>query len=150
MILKVNSRRRRGTTLVECAIIFPLVFLLILGVFIGAMGIFHYLEVASLAREGARYASVRGAEYERRTGNTAATAEDVHNNAIVPRAVTLNPDQLESTVTWDQSNEPYTVTNYSRPRGNTVTVTVTYQWMPDMYVIGPITLSSSSTQPVSY
>ena len=64
---------RRGVTLVECAIIYPLTLLLVLAIIIGGLGMFRYQEVASLAREGARYASVRGAKYAQTVaGATAA------------------------------------------------------------------------------
>jgi Flp pilus assembly protein TadG len=124
---------------VECAVVYPLVFLLLFGLVVGALGVFRYQEVASLAREGARYASVRGREYELRTGRPAATADDVFNNAISPRAVILTPSQLSSSVTWNPDNQ----------RGSTVTVTVTYQWVPEAY-LGGLTLSSTSTTPISY
>jgi hypothetical protein len=34
--------------------------------------------------------------------------------------------------------------------GNTVTVTVTYQWFPELYLVGPIVLTNSSTVPMAY
>ena len=35
------------------------------------------------------------------------------------------------------------VTNY-------VSVTVTYTWLPELFLVGPITLSSTSTLPMAY
>ena len=134
-----SPRRRRGTHALECAVVFPVIFLLLFGLLIGALGVFRYQEVASLAREGARYASVRGQEYQQVTGRPAATAADVYNNAIAPRAVILTPSQLNSSVTWNPDNR----------QGSTVTVTVTYQWVPEAY-LGGMTLSSTSTTPISY
>ena len=137
--MRCHQPRRRGTHAVECAIIFPLLFLLVLGLFVGGTGVFRYQEVASLAREGARYASVRGYKYQQVTGKPAATADDVFNNAISPRAVILDPSQLSYNVTWNPDNK----------QGSTVTVQVTYQWVPEAY-LGGITLGSTSTMPVSY
>ena len=134
-----SHRRRRGTHVLECAVVFPVIFLLLFGLIIGALGVFRYQEVASLAREGARYASVRGQRYQMMTGRPAATAADVFNNAIAPRAVILTPSQLSSSVTWNPDNR----------QGSTVTVTVTYQWVPEAY-LGGLTLSSTSTTPISY
>jgi Flp pilus assembly protein TadG len=134
-----NPRRRRGTHLMECAVVFPVTFLLLLGLIIGALGVFRYQEVASLAREGARYASVRGYEYQLVTSKPAATPDDVYNNVISPRAVILDPSRLSSTVTWNPDNK----------QGSTVTVTVTYQWVPEAF-LGGLTLSSTSTTPISY
>src|SRR5690242_7448477 len=97
----VPSPRRRGTHAIECAVVFPLIFMLLLGLIVGSLGVFRYQEVASLAREGARWASVRGSEYQQMTGKPAATAADVFNNAISPRAVILDPSRLNYTVTWN-------------------------------------------------
>ena len=33
---------------------------------------------------------------------------------------------------------------------NTVSVTVSYQWMPELYLVGPITLQSTAVMPMSY
>lgn len=56
-----SSRPSRGTNAVEAAIALPVAFLLILGTCVIGLGVFRYQQVASLAREGARYASVHGA-----------------------------------------------------------------------------------------
>jgi Flp pilus assembly protein TadG len=134
-----NQPRRRGTHVVECAVVFPALFLLLLGLLIGGLGVFRYQEVASLAREGARYASVRGYKYQQVTGRAAATATDVYSNAIAPRAVILDPANLSYNVAWNPDNK----------QGSTVTVQVSYQWVPEAY-LGGITLSSTSTMPMSY
>jgi Flp pilus assembly protein TadG len=149
---RVPPPRRKAAVAVEAALVFPIVILLLLGLVVGGMGIFRYQEVAWLAREGARYASVRGTDYQRDVaGATAATAEDVANNAILPNIVCLDKSQLSTTVTWDQTNAPYSVTtDFAKPRGNTVSVSVTYTWLPELWLLGPITLSSTSTLPMAY
>ena len=49
-------------------------------------------------------------------------------------------------MTWDKSNMPLQVIDdVQTPIGNTVTVTVSYKWFPQMYLIGPVNLSRSST-----
>src|SRR5205807_1052801 len=117
-----------------------------------AMGIFRYQEVANLAREGARYASVHGYQYAyENTGKTAATPTDIYNNAILPQAVCLDSDKLTYSVTWNQSNAPFRMSaDYEHPIANTVTVTVTYKWIPEWFLVGPIMLSSSSTMTMAY
>jgi Flp pilus assembly protein TadG len=130
---------RPGTHAVEAALIFPVFFLLVIGLIVFALGVFRYQELASLAREGARYASVRGATYELYTGNTAATPADVYNNAILPSAIMLDPDQLGYSVTWNPDNQ----------QGSMVTVTVTYHWVPEAF-FGGIDMSSTSSMAVSY
>jgi Flp pilus assembly protein TadG len=144
-------QRRRGTTTIEFGIICPIVFFIVFAIIVGGLGVFRYQEVAALAREGARWASVHGGQYAEETNQPAATPADVYTNAIAPGAVGLNPSQLSYSVTWNQNNMPLWVDNdVQKPMGNTVTVTVTYQWIPEMYVVGPLTLTSTSTAQMVY
>ncbi|MBI1916028.1 MAG: pilus assembly protein [Planctomycetes bacterium] len=151
-MLGVPASGRRGAVSVEAAVVFPVAILLLLGLVVGGMGIFRYQQVAWLAREGARYASVRGAQYQQEVaGAKAATTTDVYNNAILPNATAMDPTSLSSSVTWNKNNAPYSVSSsFEKPVGNTVSVTVTYTWIPEIFFIGPITLSSTSTLPMSY
>ena len=131
--------RRSGAAMVEFAFVAPVFLLFLIGLIIAGLGVFRYQQVASLAREAARYASVRGTKYQAVTGQPAATAQDIYNNVILPGSVALDPAQLGYSVTWNTDNRP----------GNTVTVQVTYQWIPEAF-LGGITLGSSSTVTVSY
>jgi len=151
MIHHRKQRQRRGTTAVEFAIAAPIVFFLLLATMVGGMGVFRYHQVAALAREGSRWACVHGGQYEKETGNPAATPEDVFNTAILPAATMLKPECLTYEVTWDQSNMPLQVIDdVQEPFGNTVSVTVSYQWFPEMYLIGPFNLTSTSTAQMMY
>jgi Flp pilus assembly protein TadG len=149
-----SNCRRLGTTTVEAAIVLPTVFLFIIGMCVIGLGIYRYQQVASLAREGARYASVHGTQYAFNTGNSAATATDIYNNAIQPMAIGLNTGSLSYSVTWNTSNSPTSYSSTSTPPGapvnNSVSVTVTYSWTPELYVTGPINLTSTSVMPMSY
>ena len=143
--------RRDGTTTVEFGITCPIVFFLIFAIIVGGLGVFRYQEVGAVAREAARWASVHGGQYAEDTGQPAATASDIYTNAIVPGAFGLDLSQLTYSVTWNHDNMPLWVgENAEAPVGNTVTVTVTYQWMPEMYLVGPITLTSTSTAQMIY
>jgi Flp pilus assembly protein TadG len=138
--------------MVESAIIYPLTLLLILGLVVGAAGIFRYQQMAHLAREGARYAIVHGTQWAKDTGNTAAAPADIYNNAILPNAVGLDTTQLSYTVTWNTSNAPYNTTIVNGQivaTGNTVSVTVSYQWIPEAF-LGGLTLGSTSVMPMAY
>ena len=151
MAHRLARPRRRGFAAAESVVVLPTLIFLILATVVGGYGIFRYQQIAMLAREGARYASVHGGQYQQETGNAAATPQDVYNNAIVPFATSLDLTQLTYSVTWNTSNMPYSVSNdYENPTGNTVTVTVNYKWFPEVYLVGPITLSSTSTVPMSY
>lgn len=138
--------------MVEAAVVYPAVFLLMLGLVIGGFGVFRYQEVAHLAREGARWASVHGGQYAKENGATAATQDDVKTKIVTPNAVILDPNRLSCTASWDNATEMplYYDTGASKWKSNNVTVTVTYQWVPELYVVGPITLKSSTTMPVAY
>ena len=145
-----HRRRRRGTTAVEFGITCPIVFFLVFAIIVGGLGVFRYQEVAAVAREGARWASLHGGQYAEETGRPAATAADIYSQAI-EGAVGLDPAKLSYTVTWNRNNQPLWVSNdVETPTGNTVTVTINYQWIPEMYLVGPFTLTSTSTAQMLY
>lgn len=145
------ARRRRGSVTTESIVAVPVLVFLILAILVGGYGVFRYQQIALLAREGARYASVHGGQYQLETSNAAATPQDVYNNAIAPYAVNLDMSQLSYSVTWNANNMPQSVnSDYEAPTSNTVTVTVKYKWFPEAYLVGPIVLSSTSTVPMSY
>lgn len=151
MIRRSVRRQRNGFSASESVVVLPTLFFLIIATVVGGYGVFRYQQISMLAREGARWASVHGGQYQRDTGNAAATPADVYNNAIAPYATSLDLSQLTYSVSWNQNNMPYTVnSSYEKPTGNTVTVTINYNWFPEMYLVGPITLSSTSTVPMSY
>src|SRR5436305_12684188 len=106
-MLGVPTPARRGAVSVEAAVVFPVAILLLLGLIVGGMGIFRYQQVAWLAREGARYASVRGSDYKKEvSGATAVTKQDVHNNVVLPNATALDSTSLTTDVTWNSTNSP--------------------------------------------
>jgi Flp pilus assembly protein TadG len=150
--MRIQQQKRRGATTVEFASISAVTMLLVVGLIVGSFGIFRYQQMASLARKAARYASVHGTQYANDTGNPAATPQDIYNNAIAPDMVGLDPNNLTYSVTYNQSNHPYQ--GYVDASGqivgtvNTVTVTVSYQWVPEAF-LGGMTLSSTSTVPMS-
>jgi Flp pilus assembly protein TadG len=167
--------RRRAATAVECAIIYPVAFLLILGLIITAQGVARYQEVAALAREASRYASTHGAQYRKDAGLTVGTAGTsagtsnslfwystdptqqsgtdtswtgtTYDAAVRPNLVALEPAKLTF-----QMGYPSVINQSTKPDnwpGSQVTVTITYQWLPDLYLGGPYTLSSTSSLPIT-
>jgi Flp pilus assembly protein TadG len=155
--MRVHDRntphRRRGATMVEAAVVLPFVFAFLIGTVTMGMGIFRYQQVAAMAREGARYAAVHGAQYAADTGNSAAIYTDIYNNAILPYSYGLDPSDIvfnSSSVTWSLSNTPTSATSTGATQMNTVSVTVTYNWTPERFIVGPIALSSTSVMPMAY
>jgi hypothetical protein len=138
---------------VECAFVYPVVFLVVLGLLVGAAGIFRYSQLASLSREAARYASVHGAQYAQEMKVTAPAPADIYNTAVLPKAAGFDTSQLSYSITYNTSNSPFHTTldssNNVIPIQNTVTVKLTYQWVPEAY-LGGVTLSSTSVMPMSY
>lgn len=165
---------RYGTHILECALVYPALFTLLLGMIVGGMGVFRYIETAHLAREAARYAAVHAGMYQQENAAaiTAKTLPDVDedyitNTIVVPNAVSMDTSQLSVSVTfnmgsgsydWDDTTHngqryPYTLNSDTTPphfETNTVSVTVSYNWTPEWLLAGPITLSSTSVHPINY
>jgi Flp pilus assembly protein TadG len=151
MLRSQRQPARRGATVVECAIVLPATFMLMFTMMIGAMGVFRYHEVATLAREGARYASTHGYQYRKDSGQEMGTkdewTQEIYDNAIKPKLVALDTARLGHSVSWpDVVNQPGKPDNWP---GSKVDVTVTYTWMPEWRFLGPITLTSTSSMPIT-
>ena len=153
--MRSRPQRRPGATVVECAFVYPVLFVLVLGLMVGAGGIFRYSQLASLAREGARYATVHGGQYAQENDVAAPTSGDIFDTAIAPMATGFDTAQLKQgySLTYNATNWPYHTTLDSNknvvPVQNTVTVTLTYRWVPEAF-LGGVTLSSTSVMPMSY
>ncbi len=150
-------RSRPGSVLVEAALVYPLLTLVMFSLLILVVAVFRYQQVAHIAREGSRWASVHGARYAEDHHQPAATAQDVYANAIAPNAAGMRPEQLSYSVTWDTDNRPLrqtTIVDAATGQSkvvlvsNTVSVTVTYSW--DTGLFGTIQVSSRSVSVVSY
>jgi Flp pilus assembly protein TadG len=143
---------------VEFAVIAPVVMLLLIGFAILTMGVYRYQQVAWLAREGARYASTHGAQYradhQLPIGNLDVWRADIRENCILPAASALDANQLTVNVAYsagnNRANAANSSTNFSSTIENRVTVTVSYQWVPEGFLTGPITLTSTATAPMAY
>src|SRR5690348_13862047 len=107
MRLPSRAHRRRAATLVESALVYSVTLMLLLGLFVGGMGVFRYQEVSHLAREGARYASTHGGMYQQAglptsTGVPAISGINDSNLTAVlqARSVSLDPNSLTVNVDW--------------------------------------------------
>jgi Flp pilus assembly protein TadG len=169
-----RNARRSGAHLIECAFILPLTMLLLIGLAVCAMGVFRYQQMSYLAREAARYAAVHAGEYQQENAAAiaAGTLPDVTSAYIITKviqanSVSLDPSALSVSINFNMSGGSYdwddTANNGGRwpysPRTidgttynetNTVSVTVTYQWVPEWLLSGPITITSTAVMPVCY
>jgi len=173
-MLLTNHPRRRGVHAIESAFVYGLLMVLVAGLIVMAMGVFRYQEMAHLAREAARYAAVHGGQYQQENAAAinAGTLPNVNDNyltqnVIKARAVSLDPSKLTVQVQfnmssgsydwddtanngdrWPSSQRSISGTNYSET--NTVSVTLSYQWFPEWFLAGPLTLTSTSVMPMCY
>ena len=63
MPVRFTRARRRGATMVECAVVLPITFFLVFAIIVGGLGVFRYQQAATMARDGARYVCVHGSQY---------------------------------------------------------------------------------------
>ena len=117
-----GTRRRWGGTLVEGAVVGSLALMLLLGMVVVSLGVIRYQQVASLAREGSRYAAVN------KSSPPSASALKTY---LQTYAAGMDTSKLSCTVAWGTG---------------TVTVAVTYSWTPEAFLASsPMTLTSTST-----
>ena len=154
MLVRRSTRRparRTGAAVVELAIIYSALFLVLFGLILGAIAVFRYQQVAQLAREGSRYAAVHGYNWATENSQLATTPNDVYEKAVRPRATSMDPSKMTCSVAWDINQRPYhTVVRNDQvvPVTNNVIVTVTYRW--DALLFGPVTLKSTSVSSMHY
>lgn len=160
MILR-STPKRRAALAVETAIVLPVMVFLLLMLFIGGIGVFRYQQAACLAREGARWASVRGSSWQIDTDSSPTTQDDIRQNAVLPLAVGMDPskvtvqveliDGVTGTATaWDSSRRsPLALNAQNLGVTNRVRVTVNYEWTPGVLLPGTINMTSVSEMPMS-
>jgi hypothetical protein len=135
--------------MVETAIVLPLTVGMFLGTTVAGLGVHRYNQVAFLARQGSRWASVHGPTYQTDQNKSAPTANDVMTNAVVPYLSGINRSDLTPTLTWNTTDTPATVS-----------FKLDYSWLPEMPLTSvfsagatqatPVTFTSKSTQVITY
>jgi hypothetical protein len=171
MYLSRRARQRnRGATLVESAVVLLVTFTLLFGLIVGGLGVSRYQAVAELAREATRAGSVRGGQYRLDHGLPAGTTSDwsadLYTDGVARfpsqaamvnvREFGLDPNRLTYTCTWSKgyNGQPDNYATYVDANrdvhGNTLTVTVSYDWLPETIITGPITFSSTSQIAITY
>jgi Flp pilus assembly protein TadG len=156
-----TTRKRRAALAVETAIVLPVMLFLLLMLIIGGIGVFRYQQAACLAREGARWGSVRGSAYALDIDDAAVTQDDILQNAVLPLAVGMDTSKITMTAelvdgeygtvtAWDSSRKsPLTLAKTTNLGvTNRIRVTVNYQWAPGVLIPGSINMSSVSEIPM--
>ncbi|WP_020474685.1 TadE/TadG family type IV pilus assembly protein [Zavarzinella formosa] len=156
-----RSGDRTAAITVEGAIVIPVFLLLLLVIVVGGTGIFQYEQVACQSREAARWASVRGGDYQRETSLASPTANDILQQVVLPLAANMDPSHLTLTVewvngatgaatSWDSSSKAVKSTTVSGDYvTNKVRVTVQCLWTPAV-MFGPLTFKSVCEFPMSF
>jgi Flp pilus assembly protein TadG len=152
---------RTGALALEAALVYPVLLLLILGLIIGGMGVFRYQQVHCQAREAARFASVRGSDWQKDADLDSPTKDEICTQAVVPLAAGMDTSKISIQIQWiDQttgkavdwdsaSKNPRSLTASNDYVTNTVRVTITYQWSPNLY-FGTLTLTSTCEVPMTF
>lgn len=128
-------RVQRGGTLVELALVLPVFFLIIFGILDFGRAIWAYNTIAYAAREGVRYAIVRGS-----VNVHPATANDI-GQIVIGQANGLDPAKLTVTVTWLPNNNP----------GSKVMVQAQYNYVSivPLLNLGTITMKSTANMVIA-
>jgi len=128
-----HRQRGRGQALVEFALVFPILIIIILGTVDLGRAVYAYNTVGNAARSGVRVAIV---------SQTAASIR----NAAKAQAVLLDLQDSDIAVTYGCAS-PYSIDCVA-------SVTVTYKYLPITPVISQIfstiTLSSTTHQPIEH
>ncbi|MGF1702933.1 pilus assembly protein [Photobacterium makurazakiensis] len=146
MINKTRYKKtQKGTTTVEASIVGLVLFMVIFLILEGSVLIFNYNTVAHGAREGARFAAVRGSEAgidKRRTADSPTTDQQIKDYI---QSKTSASD-LVITINWelDGNNVP------DLSSGKFVEVEVTKDFIPITPFLPTITLNSKSTSVIYY
>src|SRR5262245_31562575 len=131
MLYKPSAAPRHGAHTVEAAMVYPVVILIILALIVGGLGIFRFNQIANLAREGARWASVHGITYSQELKNSSTavtTGSDIYTNAIKPKLVDLDTTKLTVAITWGDPTGGSSTTATASD-GTTITHNAAYQGM---------------------
>jgi Flp pilus assembly protein TadG len=161
-----NAKRqaviRRGALAVEAAVVYPVMIFLLLGMIAGGMAVFRYQQGAGQAREAARWAAVRGSDWQKATDQASPTQAEILQKAVAPLAAGMDLKSLVvqvswvdaatgQIVAWDQApKDPLSLTKTGDYATNKVRVSVTYQFSPDVFFFGSLQLNSVCEFPMAY
>ena len=122
------ARDDSGVSMVEFAMIAPLLLALTLGAIDGGRAMLAFNSVEKLAKDGARFASVRGSEF------TSPASEADIRAYVKSQAAGLDSSKVNVTVDWPVSNDP----------GEVVNVRVTYVFNSLLLASTPLTFDRTA------
>jgi Flp pilus assembly protein TadG len=137
MFRPAYRKKSRGQGMLEFAIVGPIFFLMLFGVIELGRAMFVTHQVANGAREGARWAMVRG-----ELSGEAIDESDVRD-IVLERTSGLDPDELTVNADWPNGIAI----------GSVVSVTVTYNYTPlisNFFSTGSFTITRTSEMAIQY
>jgi Flp pilus assembly protein TadG len=125
----------QGASLIETALCFGVLASLLIGAMMTGMLLFSYHFISEAAREGTRYAMVRGSMCSSWSTACPASGADVQNYVRGLDYPIIDSTKLRVTTTWAQGNSP----------GNPVQVQVRYPFTLSIPFVRSSTVHMSST-----
>lgn len=152
-----RARNDRGATIVEVALSATLLFTVVIGIMEVSMAIYTYHYISEAAREGTRFASVRGTSCPTYGGLSApcpvTTSAEIQTYVYDLNYPGINPKNMTVTAAWSAYPAGGTCTPSAlcNNPGNLVAVTVQYQFPLSIpfFKISTITMSSTSKMVIS-
>lgn len=126
------ARDEHGATLVEFALVTPVLLLALVACFDFARALNAYVTVANAAREGARYASISA-------NPTNSSVRDYLFTRVAPldtSAMTVTLSAAPTDPSWSQA----------APRPTKFTVVVSYQWHSATWLVGTFFAETSGSR----
>jgi Flp pilus assembly protein TadG len=142
-------RNERGSSTVEFALSVTVLLTLVFGVLIMCLALYSYHFVAEAAREGARYAMVRGSSCTTYSGFTSAcpvTSAQVQTYVRSLGFPGISSSKMTVTTTWPTTGSACTPsTSPCNNPGNLVRVNASYQFFLSIPFVPTRTLTMTST-----
>jgi len=142
------SRGEQGATLVETALSMVILLTVIFGVFEICLAVYTYHFISEAAREGTRYAIVRGAQCSGFASACPASSTDVQTYVKGIGFPGIDPSKMTVLPVWSSytsgGNCPASPAPCNTP-GNLITITVQYNFPLAIPFIPAKTLAMSST-----
>jgi Flp pilus assembly protein TadG len=146
-------RDDRGATLVEFALVVPVVLVLLIACIDFARVLNASVTVQNASREAARYATLS----PQLTGETSLAYANRIRDYVKDRVIPLDPNLMTVAITATASRDPRCAADAAtsctwaagQPVPTTLTVRVSYPWTATAWVIGPMLFAATTTSSLS-
>lgn len=143
---RLHARAEGGSVVFETALSAILVFTIMFGLMEVSLALYSYHFIAEAAREGTRFAIVRGSSCEGFGSACPAGAGDVQTYLRNLGSPGINPNAMTVTTTWPTTGSTCTPSaNPCNNPGNLVQVKVSYQFPLNIPFVPTRTLTMGST-----